>query len=91
MNEMEQEIPKEFYEAEKYVKENEQELRRKYSDNYIAVLGNVGVIDYDKNRLDLARRIDERTHTKLNIMISSIEEILNPTEVDNLPSIEREE
>ena len=66
-------------EVEKYVRKHEQELRRKYGRNYIAVLGEAGVIDYDRNKFDLFGRIISRTHT------ANIDDILKPREV-HLPS-----
>ena len=72
--------------VKKYVREHEQELRRKYGNYYIAVLGEVGVIDYDENdRFALSERINKRTHLAISPLIGTIDEILKPREV-HLPS-----
>lgn len=64
-----------------YVKKNEQDLRRIYGTDYIAVMEDFGVIDRDTNILDLLKRMRINTHTKKSILINSIEGILNRTPI----------
>lgn len=76
MNKMKKEIPEGFEEAKTYIKENEQELREKYGESYIAIVGGCGIIDYDQNESHLLSRLESRTHTSTDILISTIDKIL---------------
>ena len=85
-NEMETAID-EFEIARNYVRADEKELRRKYGDDYIAVLFNKDV-DHDKDEIKLATRIEEKFRDK-PVLIGTIDDILNPKE-EHLPSPEGE-
>jgi hypothetical protein len=69
-----------FEGARKYVEDNEIALRNKYGSDYIAVIGEVGVIDHDKNQFDLARRMGSRTHLnpEIPVLISNIDGVIHP-------------
>lgn len=61
-----------------YVKHNEHDLRKKYRNDYVAVMEDCGIIDRDTDELKLSERILKNTHTKRFILVSCIEDILNP-------------
>ena len=73
---MSEKMEQEFRRAIRYVRLHEKELRSKYGNNVIAVLGGDGVIDYDKNRFALAERLENRTHTLIRASIGTIDIML---------------
>ncbi len=64
--------------AVNYVKQNEFELRRKYGNDYIAIMEDCGVIDRDNDRFKLIERISKNTYTEKFIFIYNLENIINP-------------
>ncbi|MDP1696042.1 MAG: hypothetical protein Q8L29_03950 [archaeon] len=72
-----------FERARNYVRENENALRKKYGNNYIAVLENIGVIDNDRDEFELARRM-EAVHIEPQrvVLINTIDYVLNPRVVE---------
>jgi len=73
-------IPLPIKKARQYVIEHEDELREKYGKKYIAVAGNVGVIDADENEQCLNNRINENTHTSIDILVLTIDQLKLNTE-----------
>lgn len=69
--------PAKWEEAKAYVRENEQELRSKYGDNYVAVTP-IGVIDYDESETELAKRVLGRSHMNVSPLITRVDEVFNP-------------
>ena len=61
-----------------YVKQNESDLRKIYGTDYIAVMEDYGVIDRDNDEFKLAEWIQKNTYTEKFILISNIEDIINP-------------
>ena len=86
-------IPPEFKRAREYVAMHEWELRMKYGNNYIAVLGDAGVIDFDSKEVELVMRIGRKTHTSINPLVGTIENILctdhTPTSIPTCESAGR--
>ncbi len=77
---------KEFERAVAYVKENEQTLRIAYESEYIAVKDNC-IVGHRKDRFELAEEI-QRKFRKNFVLISTIEDILNPPEEYLRPELE---
>lgn len=72
-------INPEFEKARKYVKANETLLRMYFGNNAIAVWSGRGVIDCDKDKYALAKRVQEENKiAKLPVRIGTIDDILNP-------------
>jgi len=70
-----------------YVIANQETLRKEYGNKFIAVM-NQEVIDSGENEFELAKKLYERFEKK-HILISNIEEIVNP-KVCHLESPEEE-
>jgi hypothetical protein len=62
-----------------YVIENQDAIRQQYGNSYLAVKDE-SVIDHDSDKFKLARRIEEK-HRDQVVLISSLEDVLNPREV----------
>ena len=70
--------PVEVKGARDYVGRYERELRAKYGEEYIAVVSEVGVIDYGNDRDELRKKILKRTHLSTRVTLGTIDDILNP-------------
>ena len=63
-----------------YVQGNAQKLRTEYGENYIAVLGEQGVIDSDKDQSALVRRVAGKG--KRGLLVTTISDITDPHTID---------
>ena len=86
-------MPQPAIKVREYVAMHEWELRMKYGNNYIAVLGDAGVIDFDSKEVELVMRIGRKTHTSINPLVGTIENILctdhTPTSIPTCESARR--
>ena len=74
-------MPQPAIKVREYVEKYEEELRKKYGDACIAVVPEVGVIDYGEDRKRLHGRIERRTHLRgisPNTVCGTIDDILDP-------------
>ena len=64
------------YLAEEYVRNNLASVRQKYGDDYIAFDNGANIIAHDPNPSELLRKITPRLKARCNIIITTIEELL---------------
>ena len=69
--------PPEFAEARKYVIRNAGALRSQYGNDFISVYAGEGVISRSTDRAKLASDIANNTNLRKNVLITSIDEVVD--------------
>ena len=75
----EEQSHREWEEQVAYVKANQDSIRQQYGSKYIAVQNNQ-VIDSDKDQFALAKRLSGKVNRDKFVLISTLEQVLNPEE-----------